>query len=233
MKTPEDISAIIDISYSEDLLCKKVQEFVYTPRILNAKMRQIISKKDTTSYEMILLYCLRKGWIDAIARERFTHSSMITANAPTIIASLRNSIADLPESGCSFDSWHNSLCISSKYGMRYGVWQKFINMTLKYLYCFKDVPSIKGRIPWNDLHCPIDSVIAEQAFLIMQDHGISDTDKIIESIAKNGLFGVNWNNINKDEYEHVQSVISGLCELKNIPSKLFFDFLYWSPKKKN
>jgi hypothetical protein len=228
MKSPEDTSTIIDNSYSNDLLCKKVQEFVYTPRILNAKMRQVISTQDTTSFEMILSYCLRKGWIDAIARERFTQHSKIIANAPTIIASLRKGIVDLSESVCNFESWHNSLCMSSEYGMRYGVWQKFINMTLKYLYCFKDVPSIKGRIPWNDLHCPIDSVIAGQTFLIMQQLGIADADKIIESIAKNGLLGVSWNNINKDEYEHVQSTVSDLCMLQHIPSKLAFDFIYWS-----
>lgn len=228
MKSLEDTSTIIDNSYSNDLLCKKVQEFVYTPRILNAKMRQVISTQDATSFEMVLLYCLRKGWSDAIARERFTQHSKIIANAPTIIASLRKGIVELSESVFDFESWHNSLCMSSEFGMRYGVWQKFINMTLKYLYCFKDVPSIKGRIPWNKLHCPIDSVIAGQAFLIMQYLGIADTDKIIESIAKNGLFGVSWNNINKDEYEHVQSTVSDLCKLQHIPSKLAFDFIYWS-----
>ena len=226
MKRPEAVSTIIGVSYSDELLCKKVQEFVYMPRILNAKMRQVISTQDATPFEMVLSYCLRKGWSDAIARERFTQHSKIIANAPTIIASLRKGIVELSESVFDFESWHNSLCMSSEYEMRYGLWQKFINMTLKYLYCFKDVPSIKGKVP--ELHCPIDSVIAEQALPIMQYHGIPDTDKIIESISKNGSFGVSWNNISKDEYDYVQSTVSKLCELQHIPTRLAFDFIYWS-----
>ena len=228
MKRPEAVSTIIGVSYSDEFLCKKVQEFVYMPRILNAKMRQVISTQDATPFEMVLSYCLRKGWSDAIARERFTQHSKIIANAPTIIASLRKGIVELSESVFDFESWHNSLCMSSEYEMRYGLWQKFINMTLKYLYCFKDVPSIKGKVPWTELHCPIDSVIAEQALPIMQYHGIPDTDKIIESISKNGSFGVSWNNISKDEYDYVQSTVSKLCELQHIPTRLAFDFIYWS-----
>jgi len=112
--------------------------------------------------------------------------------------------------------------------MRCGIWQKLINMTFKYLYCFKDVPCVSERnYPWNDFHCPIDSVIADKVLGLMKEHNIPDDSHIIESISKNGSIGVTWNNSSIDQYILTQELIQALCDRLDIPSKLFFDFIFW------
>ena len=224
--------------YSEDLLRCKVNSFVTAPRMLNQSMRQIIAGSVEESFDKILGYCLSKGWNDAIIRERFITSSPIVTNAKCIIDSfgdkLKEEIKNASNSSGfvhSYDSWHNSMCSSKEYGMRYGIWQKFINMTLKYLYCFKDVRTVPDCIPWNDLHCPIDSVIAKQLLGLMQHDCIPDTRRLVESICFNGEYGVSWNSIAEEEYQHVQTIIANLCRRDSIPSKLFFDYIYWERQK--
>lgn len=46
------------------------------------------------------------------------------------------------------------------YGMRYGVWQKFINLVFKNLYCVNELFSEFKDI-WSKCHCPIDTKIAK------------------------------------------------------------------------
>lgn len=223
-------NATIPIPFSYDLLSSKVRSFVETPRMLNAKMRRIIATHEPVPYEDILDYCLKKGWRDAIIYERLKskQGSKVVANAESIVYSLRcKMLQNDAKFVTDYDSWHKSICLSADYGMKPGIWQKFINMTLKYLYCFKDVPTVTANVPWNDLHCPIDSVIAEKALDLMKHYCIPDSEGLIESISNNGLGGVNWNNISINHYNCVQEIVDDLCSRGGIPSKLFFDFIYW------
>ena len=133
----------------------------------------------------------------------------------------------------NFNSWHDRMCSDVSYGMRYGIWQKFINMTFKYLYCFEALGSTHIGIIWNECHCPIDSVIARRAAGLMLTYGIPDPHHMAESIANSGSYELTWNNITNItpsfQYNEFQDIINDLClrQVPNIPSKLFFDFLYW------
>ena len=233
--------SIKPIQFSQEQLSYKVSHFVNTSRVLNSEMRKTIEKaKNLTtasqnnvfpSFEEILNYCIKKGWVDAAIYEKTkSPKSDIIINAEQIKESLKNQIVKLSPT-VEYDSWHNNLCLSKTYGMRYGIWQKLINMTFKYLYCFKDVPSVRDRnLHWEDFHCPIDSIIAANILDIMNNYNIPDNDRLIESISCNGSCKVSWNNISKDQYKKVQEIIQNLCEIGGIPSKLFFDFIYWKSR---
>ena len=141
--------SIKPIQFSQEQLSYKVSHFVNTSRVLNSEMRKTIEKaKNLTtasqnnvfpSFEEILNYCIKKGWVDAAIYEKTkSPKSDIIINAEQIKESLKNQIVKLSPT-VEYDSWHNNLCLSKTYGMRYGIWQKLINMTFKYLYCFKDL----------------------------------------------------------------------------------------------
>ena len=65
----------------------------------------------------------------------------------------------------------------------YGLAQKLVNMTFKYLYVYKD--HIEKDIDFSTCDCPIDSVVLGR----------------IESKE-------NWTNLTKEEYDRIQSIIS-------------------------
>ena len=124
--------------------------------------------------------------------------------------------------------WHGNVCNSVQFGMRYGVWQKFINMTFKYLYCFRNIPEVNEReIPWVQLHCPIDSIIAKRVLPLMNTYNILDNDHLVESIANNGSHHISWNYISPGQYDRFQNIIRNLNSNTDTPSNLFFDFIYW------
>lgn len=75
---------------------------------------------------------------------------------------------------------------------RYGLAQKFVNMTFKYFYVFKDY--IKKEIDFSVCDCPLDSVILK---------------KIPE------LKNYTWSKLTKDEYEYCQQIITGCMQEEN------------------
>lgn len=97
----------------------------------------------------------------------------------------------------------------NKYVTRYGLSQKLVNMTYKYLFVFYDY--IDKEIDFSDCDCPLDSIILE---------------KTLNSDAK-------WTKITKEKYVFYQEKISDLLrqtelddEIKDI-GNLAFDFLNW------
>lgn len=120
-----------------------------------------VAKSSIDNKNYILDYCLTKrAWKDAVIREKFNSTSTIIKNKLDIIAILKKELVGNIVSICdNYDAWHDRICNITDYGMRYGVWQKFINMVFKNLYCvnklfsgFKDI--------WSKCHCPIDTKIA-------------------------------------------------------------------------
>ena len=234
--------SIKPIPFSQELLSEKISNFVNASRVLNSDMRKTIEMANNTttahndgfpSFEEILKYCISKGWVDAVIYEKTRKpKSDVIIHAEQIKESLKSKIINLSPSD-EYDLWHNKICLSETFGMRYGIWQKLINMTFKYLYCFKAVPCVKTRqLPWDKLHCPIDSIIAGSIRELLDFYHIPDDKQIIESISNNGSTnGITWNNINPDQYKTIQKRVQDLCDWNGIPSKMFFDFIYW--KKRN
>ena len=104
---------------------------------------------------------------------------------------------------------------SKDFATRYGLAQKLVNMTFKYLYVFKDEikQGIKQDINFSNCDCPLDSII----------------------IGKLGLSqNYTWSKLTSDEYKQLQDKIDNIVksqpecqpEYKNL-GRLLDDFKNW------
>ena len=197
---------------------------------------KFFSKEAKAGKKEILGYCLDKAWADATQRERFKgrQQSEIIKNKKEIIDALRTEIEDRKFSS-DYDTWHNEVCSRNVHDMTYGIWQKFINMTFKYMYCFKqqhkDEISDFSDINFTNCHCPIDSVIAQRAVTLCLVCNEKPSDEIV-SIARSG--DINWNNMRETQYRTVRENIQKIKNEFTInnpdtvhPTELEFDFLFW------
>ena len=100
----------------------------------------------------------------------------------------------------------------NKYVTGYGLAQKLINMTFKYLYVFSDLIFIEHSVPDFSLcDCPLDSIILKEA---------SVKDAV-------------WSKLTAQEYQKCQDKISSLLKSKPLDMELSklgnlaFDFINW------
>jgi len=140
----------------------------------------------------------------------------------------------------SFDTAHDNLCSSlcgyyngfSSKGQRgnskitYGIAQKLVNMTLKYLYVAHRLNPSLNLLPNNSVedffHCPVDSFILRKLKLADPNYFkmISATDSTVQ-FCKNS-----WSNFTRDNYISFLKVfrkklLSGIKQLE-------VDFYLWS-----
>ena len=102
--------------------------------------------------------------------------------------------------------------IENKYVTGYGLAQKLINMTFKYLYVFSDLIFIEHPVPdFSVCDCPLDSIILKEA-----------------SVKR-----VVWSKLTAQEYQKCQDIISSLLKSKPLDMELSklgnlaFDFINW------
>ena len=176
--------------------------------------------------EFLLDYILeKKAWIDATIYERKQKPSTIMSNKRMIITTLADEINSNAQEICrDFQNWHKKICRRTDFGMRYGVWQKFVNMTFKYLYCMKDLFPEFDSI-WSQCHCPIDTIIAKSLNTQLQRIGASQAELELSYLISRSK-KISWNNISEKNYETFQKQVLQVCEVDNI-TPLQFDFLYW------
>ena len=100
----------------------------------------------------------------------------------------------------------------NKYVTGYGLAQKLINMTFKYLYVFSDFIFIEHSVPDFSLcDCPLDSIILKKA----------------------SVKGTVWSKLTDKQYKECQDRISSLLKSKPLDMELSklgnlaFDFLNW------
>lgn len=95
----------------------------------------------------------------------------------------------------------------NNYVTRFGLAQKLVNMTFKYLYIFSD--EIDQTINFSNCDCPLDSII-------------------IETLNLNETY--TWSKLTKEEYLFLQTFINNVVEDKdkyNELGRLLYDFKYW------
>lgn len=185
--------------------------------------------KQLKEKEKLLDYCIKKAWADAMQRERFKgfKDSKILQNSEVIKKRLKDEIKT-KNYAAGFDAWHKKMCENTDYNMRVGVWQKFINMTFKYLYCVREYFDEIGDFSF--CHCPIDSWIAakmiKNKLITSNDNGYD----LVYSIANSGK--TNWNNIEYGDYMQFENVVENVLKNKESRmSKVAFDFIYWENPK--
>lgn len=182
-------------------------------------------------------YCIKKAWADATQRERFNgQRSEIIKNKESIKKILTEQIESIIKgeteikSSTDYDNWHKAICLNKDYGMKYGIWQKFVNMTFKYMYCFNKIKRDFSDVDFvfKYCHCPIDSIIAQRAVTLCIVCGLTPSKEIV-SIARSE--GRNWNNMSETEYKTVrkdiQAIKNNFTVNNSNPTELEFDFLFW------
>jgi hypothetical protein len=100
----------------------------------------------------------------------------------------------------------------TRYATRYGLAQKLVNMTFKYLYIFSDYIKAEYPLPdFSNCDCPLDSIILEEA----------------------GIKNCVWSKLTPEQYIECQEKISSLLKEIKLDSELeklgnlAFDFLSW------
>lgn len=185
------------------------------------------AKKHISNKEYIFHYIIEKcAWKDATIRERYNRDSEIIKNKELIIEFLEKELSNNVAGICSdYHKWHNKICTLNIFGMRYGVWQKFINMTFKYLYCVRDIFPEFNEI-WKECHCPIDTVIAKQIHKKLLEMNIKTSELMLSDKISKSDSKINWNYICQKDYATIQEQVKQICNKENI-YPIEFDFLYW------
>ena len=167
----------------------------------------------------LIEYCLRKAWPDAIIyvrKKNLPSDSTILANTEEIKQRLFDAIITSAW-GNDFDTWHDNMCSNTDFGMRYGVWQKFINMSFKYIYCINDKldnPFTLDTLDFEKCHIPLD----DNTLLWCRNKGITDIKA--------------WNNVPQDEYKNIRDNIRReIASNSNVDNALQLEFLVWRIKK--
>ena len=134
------------------------------------------------------------------------------------IHALAKSIEDYFDSSKKFN--HDAYCVSfrkpfeNKYEkVTYGVAQKIVNLTFKYLFCNKILRE-QHRDKFKECHMVLDSFILSW----YKENDLKP--KITKS----------WSNLKKEEYEQIQKAISKHVETKTINDKLCpleYEFILW------
>lgn len=186
------------------------------------------AKKHLTNKEWILHYIIKnKAWVDATISERFNSGSNIIKNKEYIIANLENELLNNSEEICeSYDLWHSTVCNRTVFDMRYGIWQKLINMTFKYLYCVNEIFPEFSCV-WKKCHCPVDTVISKQVYNRLLSMNLGSDELMLSKKISESDSVINWNHITESDYLALQEQIKMICENEKI-SQLEFDFLYWN-----
>lgn len=175
-------------------------------------------KLDEQSYSDtdLIKYCLSKAWPDAIIYVRKKNSpsdSIILENAEEIKQRLFDAIITSAW-GNNFDAWHDNMCSNTDFGMRYGVWQKFINMSFKYIYCINDKLANPITLDFKNCHIPLD----DNTLLWCRNKEITDITA--------------WNNVNRNQYICIRDGVRNEIETNsNVDNALQLEFLVWRIKK--
>lgn len=174
-----------------------------------------LSEKSYSDNDLIK-YCLSKAWPDAIIYVRKKNSpsdSTIIKNAEKIKKRLLTAITS-EAWGDNFDDWHDEMCSNTDFGMRYGVWQKFINMSFKYIYCINDKLHNHINLDFKECHIPLD----DNTLLWCRNKEITDITA--------------WNNVNQNQYKDIRDGIrKEIKSNSNIDNALQLEFLVWRIKK--
>ncbi|MDD4243245.1 MAG: hypothetical protein PHG08_02940 [Bacilli bacterium] len=170
---------------------------------------------DLKNSEQLVMICIEKAYKDMLSGGRF-----FSLNKKAIVCSKMNNILknnnytfsremirDLQQ---SFDSDEMEITVNgrTKTASSFGLAQKIVNMTFKYLYCVHNLLDFK--IDFTICDCPLDSIILK---------GINSNLK--------------WTNISEKDYVKVQSLIDESLSQKKLDNELHelgrlaYDFINW------
>ena len=126
--------------------------------------------------------------------------------------------------GVDFDEWLLSICRSdTSFGMRFGLWQKMINVSLKEMYLFYVECGYFTQYAWlwegGFCHCPVDRIIRDILVGHIRQHNLPIDIAPLRTIV--------WNYIDEDQYIFFQNAVEQLCLREGLSSKMYYDVMYW------
>ena len=169
-------------------------------------------KTDRDVPDEVIVRCIRIAYRDMLTAGKYYISSDTDSRCDSfkkLLTDCEYSFSrDLIEKTCSI--FENEIIgAGNRYVTSYGLAQKLVNMTFKYLYIFED--HIDLTIDFSVCDCPLDSVILGK--LPRSEHP--------------------WSKITKDEYAKTQGDISAQLKAQSLDEELqkignlAYDFLNW------
>lgn len=176
-------------------------------------------KTDLKNPEKVILKCIKLAYKDMLTAGRFYLSNDIKNNVESRCNEFKSILekADyiysrkIIEDTCQILSKNEIIGSGNKYATRYGLAQKLVNMTYKYLYVYYDY--IQKGIDFSNCDCPLDSVILGKKELKSK--------------------GYIWSKLTKNDYLDCQQIISKSLQKENLDAELkklgnlAYDFLNW------
>ena len=177
-----------------------------------------IDNYDEKYEDELIRYCINKAWNDAMIYKKYFKNSQLKDNKDKIkdlfIECINNSelkeIIIKPEKLFNKEDLEFVTYFQSEDGACFGVFQKFINMSMKYLFCVND--KLELKIDFMQCDVPIDSFILDWCRQVL-----NDGEKIKDVV---------WNNLNINDYTSIQKMIRDFAENKYI-SPLELEFYIW------
>lgn len=180
----------------------------------------------------LLLVALKLAWNDAMSYEiRFNEEGSLNKHTEDILEECKKSekLSVFTDNNCSaVDNFHLINDKHKEWNMRIRVWQKFQNMTLKYLRCCQgncsiNINEIINIKDWAQCECPIDTKIAKTLYRkALDDEKAEIAWKVATSVRE-----FSWNFFSEETYTEMQNMIREYCSKNDIIGPLFFDFEYW------
>ena len=157
--------------------------------------------------------------------ELYEYKNERNAKISDVCKNLIGSIEKCPDGNANFDLWHKKECETIQDEMNgvvkgekllkkdftFGQAQKWVNMTLKYMWLLDMLPE---GISEEDLHVPIDSFILEA----------------LTNICKDGTYKYNgeaWSRLTTDKYDTIQKEIRNIAKEKEINAPIEWENTAW------
>lgn len=163
--------------------------------------------------EEVICKCIRLAYSDMLTAGRYYISNDMDTRCFKIYSLLKENnytfSRKLIDKICPIFGDKEKIGSGNKYATRYGLSQKVLNMTYKYLYVFSDYTN--KEIDFSDCDCPLDSVI----------------------LKKLKLTNYVWSKLTESEYEICQNIIADKIKNQSLDNELMqignlaFDFLNW------
>lgn len=163
--------------------------------------------------EEVILKCIKLAYRDMLTAGRYYISKDMDSRCDKLKLILeKNSYVyshNIIEETLSIFGNEEKIGTGNEYVTRYGLTQKLVNMTYKYLYVFSEYT--RKDIDFSDCDCPLDSVI----------------------LKKLKFKGHVWSKMTKAEYEQCQQMIADNLKEKDLDTEIMlignlaFDFQNW------
>lgn len=198
----------------------------------NLEMYDSLVRGAQGDLEVLINYAIYKAWNDAVIYEKKNKGSRIIKNKPQICNLLKRKIY-LLENCNDYRGWlRGTLKFMSDecFEKKFGISQKFVNMSIKYLYIIEKglgirlFPQISFIRFEKDLDVPIDSFILK--WFIYNSIGDEQLREHAEEIAS-------WNKMTSNIYTFLQEKIKVLLNerYEDVDTVLIAETLVWKDIK--